>query len=48
MGKKILGSDFAKLGTGSEEEMALVKVNPENQHWHSCYGSLILFVCTAG
>lgn len=32
MNQQILGSDIAKLGTGSEEEMAVVKASPGNQH----------------
>lgn len=53
MKQQILGSDFAKLGIDSEEEMTLVKANPGNQYtlafpMHSCYGSLTLFVFIAG
>lgn len=44
MKQQILGSDFAKLGTGSEEEMALLKVNPENQHWGISNTLLLWFI----
>lgn len=44
MKHQILGSDFAKLGTGPEEEMTLIKVNPGNQHSGASNAFLVWFI----
>lgn len=44
MKQQILGSDFAKLGTGSEDNMALVKVNPGYQHSGISNAFLLWFI----
>lgn len=44
MKHQIFGSDFAKLGTGPEEEMTLIKVNPGNQHSGASNAFLVWFI----
>lgn len=44
MKQQILGSDFAKLGIDSEEEMTLVKANPGNQYSGISNAFLLWFI----